>query len=86
MNVKVLQGTSADITKRALSMLSQAIEGWNSKIIMTIHDEIVLETSNNSAEDVKNILHDTMVAAGQYYIKTVPIVVDVKIAKDWSEK
>ncbi|MBF0467227.1 MAG: hypothetical protein HQK94_19340 [Nitrospirae bacterium] len=51
-----------------------------------MHDEIVVEVTHEQAEKIAKIIQNVMVVAGQYYIKTVPIIVDVKIANNWSEK
>ncbi|MBF0556145.1 MAG: toprim domain-containing protein [Nitrospirae bacterium] len=81
-----IQGTNADIIKLALIMLHEKIKGSTAKIIITVHDEIVVEVTHEQAEKIAKIIQNVMVVAGQYYIKTVPIIVDVKIANNWSEK
>ena len=51
-----MQGTAADITKKALAMLPEALEETESRIIGCIHDEILLETLEANAEQAAKIL------------------------------
>lgn len=81
-----VQGTSADITKQALAMLPTALQGTNTKIIGTVHDEILLECPESAADRVASILADTMAAAGAVFVHQVPIVANVKVAESWADK
>ena len=40
----------------------------------------------NEVEKAQEILRDSMVEAGQVYLKNVPVVVDVSVVGDWAEK
>lgn len=51
-----------------------------------IHDEIILEVPIGESEVAAKILHDSMIEAGQYYLKKIPVEVEWFIADDWSEK
>jgi len=81
-----VQGTSADITKKALCLLHERLQGSGIKIIGCIHDEIIIETPVAEIETAAQILHDSMVDAGRMYLKDVPVVVDVSVADNWFEK
>ncbi len=81
-----VQGTSADIIKMALCLLHKRVMGTEIKIIACIHDEIILETPMNETEMAQEILRDSMVEAGQVYLKNMPVVVDVSIVENWAEK
>jgi DNA polymerase-1 len=74
-----VQGTSADITKRALSMLPKTLNGTGAKIIGTVHDEIILEVPQENLQKVAPVLQETMESAGRYYLKKIPVEVDVSI-------
>jgi len=80
-----IQGTSADITKRALAMLPDAINGTDAKIIGTIHDEIILESPQKNAQQAALLLQKTMEKAGQFYLKEIPVQVDVSVINSWAE-
>ena len=78
-----IQGTSADILKRALRLLRQELRDTNAKIVNIIHDEIVVESDADEAEDIAKKLEQVMCAAGEEYLKTVPVKVETEIADEW---
>jgi DNA polymerase-1 len=80
-----VQGTAADITKQALAWLPQALAGTDAKIVGTVHDEILVEAPEENAESVAQILKATMELAGQVYLKTVPVIADIRIGLSWAE-
>lgn len=80
-----IQGTSADILKRALHLLHKEIRGTNAKLVNIVHDEIILECDASEAESTAGKLEKAMCAAGEEYVKKVPVKVDVKIADEWSK-
>ncbi len=80
-----IQGTSADILKRALRLLHNGISGTSAKLVNIVHDEIVVEADVNEAENIALILEKAMVTAGNEIVKKVPIKVDVKIADEWAK-
>ena len=78
-----IQGTSADILKRALRLLRDELRDSNAKIVNIIHDEIVVETDADEAQDTAAKLERVMCAAGEEYLKTVPVKVETEIADEW---
>ena len=78
-----IQGTSADILKRALRLLRDELRGTNAQIVNIIHDEIVVEADADEAQDVAVKVERAMVAAGEEYVKTVPVKVETEIADEW---
>jgi DNA polymerase I-like protein with 3'-5' exonuclease and polymerase domains len=78
-----IQGTSADILKRALRLLKDELAETNAQIVNIIHDEIVVETDADEAPDVAAKVERIMCAAGQEYLKTVPVKVETEIADEW---
>jgi len=81
-----VQGTSADITKRALCLLSERLTGTEVKIIGCIHDEIILEAPESESDKAREILRSTMIEAGEFYLKSVPVEVEVSVVDNWMEK
>jgi DNA polymerase I len=79
-----VQGGAADIVKRALGLLPQALQGTGAVIVGTIHDEILVEALEARAPEVATILKMTMEQAGQTYLLRVPVVADVRIALSWA--
>ena len=80
-----IQGSSADILKRALHFLHERIKGTSAKLVNIVHDEIILECDAPEAENIVKILSKSMCDAGEEYVKKVPVKVDVKIADEWSK-
>ncbi|QYO66606.1 DNA polymerase [Leptolyngbya sp. 7M] len=80
-----IQGTSADILKRALRLFHDQIAGTSAKIVNTVHDEIVAECRVDEAKTVSEILRNTMVQAGTEFIKKTPIAVEIRVSDDWSK-
>jgi DNA polymerase I-like protein with 3'-5' exonuclease and polymerase domains len=78
-----IQGTSADILKRALRLLKDELRGTNAQIVNIIHDEIVVEADADEAEVVAQKVERAMCAAGEEYVKTVPVKVETEIADEW---
>jgi len=78
-----IQGTSADILKRALRLLKDELRGTSAQIVNIIHDEIVVEADAGEAEDVARRVERTMCLAGEEYVKTVPVKVETEIADEW---
>lgn len=78
-----IQGTSADILKRALRLLKDELRETNAKVVNIIHDEIVVEAEADEAADVAEKVERTMRVAGEEYLKTVPVKVETEIADEW---
>lgn len=78
-----IQGTSADILKRALRLLRDELRGTNAQIVNIIHDEIVVEADADEAAEVALKVERAMCAAGEEYVKTVPVKVETEIADEW---
>jgi DNA polymerase I-like protein with 3'-5' exonuclease and polymerase domains len=80
-----IQGTSADILKRALRLLNDDLRGTSGRIVNIIHDEIVVEVDEGEAEDVAHRVERAMCAAGEEYVQSVPVKVEFHIASEWSK-
>jgi DNA polymerase I-like protein with 3'-5' exonuclease and polymerase domains len=80
-----IQGTSADILKRALRLLNDDLRGTSGRIVNIIHDEIVVEADEGEAEDIAQRVERAMRAAGEEYVQTVPVKVEFHIASEWSK-
>jgi DNA polymerase I-like protein with 3'-5' exonuclease and polymerase domains len=78
-----IQGTSADILKRALRLLEDQLRDTSAKIVNIIHDEIVVEVDADEAEPVAEKVERAMCAAGEEYLQTVPVKVETEIADEW---
>lgn len=79
-----IQGTAADIIKLAMIRAYRMTENAHlkSRILLQVHDELVMEVAENELEQVKFILVDAMEHAVELL---VPLVIDVHIGKNWAE-
>lgn len=79
-----IQGTAADIIKIAMNKVNNRLisENLDAKLIMQIHDELIIEAKEDIAEKVASILKEEMENAVKM---SVPMTVDVKYAKTWYE-
>jgi DNA polymerase I-like protein with 3'-5' exonuclease and polymerase domains len=80
-----IQGTSADILKRALRLLNDELRSTSGKIVNIIHDEIVVEVDGGEAETVGAKVERAMCAAGEEYLHNVPVKVESQIACEWTK-
>ena len=80
-----IQGTSADILKRALRLLHEDIRPTSAKLVNIVHDEIVVECDASESDQIAAILEGSMTKAGAQYISRVPIKVDVHASDEWSK-
>lgn len=80
-----IQGTSADILKRALRFLHDDLRGTSGKLVNIVHDEIIVECDTTEAEMIVEKLGSAMQRAGREYVKRVPVKVDAHIADDWTK-
>ncbi|PYK08083.1 MAG: hypothetical protein DME65_14810, partial [Verrucomicrobia bacterium] len=65
-----IQGTSADILKRSLRLLSDELRDTSASIVNIIHDEIVVEVDADEAPAVAQTVERVMCAAGEEYLTT----------------
>ena len=77
-----IQGTSADIIKIAMVKVYNRLkkEGLDSKLILQVHDELIVESPENEVEKAKNILHEEMTNRAKL---SVPLKADVNTGANW---
>lgn len=79
-----IQGSAADILKIAMINLDQALVagGFETKMLLQVHDEIVLEVPNHELAAIKELVKETMESAVNL---AVPLRVDESAGKSWYE-
>lgn len=77
-----IQGTAADLIKLAMIRVSDALRqaGLQAKLILQIHDELIVEAPVEEAEIAKQILEREMTSVATL---SVPLVADAKIGNSW---
>lgn len=79
-----IQGTAADIIKIAMNRVNRRLKEGNmrSRLILQVHDELLVEAHKDEAEEVKKILVEEMQGATRL---EVPLEVEVKSGNNWYE-
>jgi len=77
-----MQGTAADIIKRAMIKVQNWLEdsGTPARVIMQVHDELVLEVSESAIDSTRLAVIDLMENAADL---DIPLIVEVGVAADW---
>jgi DNA polymerase-1 len=79
-----IQGTAADIIKIAMIRVDQRLkkEGLKSRLLLQVHDELLIEAYKPELEEVKTILAEEMSGAASL---SVPLEIDMKQGANWYE-
>ena len=79
-----IQGTAADIMKIAMIKVYQEIKnrGLKSKIVLQVHDEMMIEAEEEERDEIKDIMKQSMETAIKL---SVPLIADISEAKNWYE-
>ena len=79
-----IQGTAADVIKLAMVRVARRMdqEGLAAKLILQVHDELIVECPENEAETVKALLTEEM---EQVAALSVPLIAEAKAGKTWAE-
>ena len=79
-----IQGTAADIIKIAMIRVDKRLkaEGLRSRLLLQVHDELLLEAYTEELDAVERILSEEMQGAAAL---SVPLEIDMKQGKNWYE-
>jgi DNA polymerase I len=77
-----IQGSSADIIKIAMIKLHQILQNYQARLLLQVHDELVLEIPPEEWSELQPIIKSTMENAVEL---SVPLVVDISAGKNWME-
>ncbi len=77
-----IQGSAADIIKIAMIHTANRLNGLKSKLVLQVHDELIIYAQEREVEEVKQLLKDCMQNAVSI---TVPLTVNVAQGKNWAE-
>ena len=77
-----IQGTAADIMKIAMNNVYDGLKNLDAKIVLQVHDELILEVKEEEKEQAKEILKNSMEKATKL---DVPLKVELSEGKSWVE-
>jgi DNA polymerase I len=75
-----IQGSCADIIKVAMIQLHRVLENYRAKLLLQVHDELILEMPPEEWQELKEKVEDIMTNAVKL---TVPLVVDIHAGENW---
>ena len=77
-----IQGSAADIIKIAMINVSRKLResGLDARLILQVHDELLIEARREDAEAVAKILQSEMESASDL---AVPLIAEVSVGKNW---
>ncbi|MDB2414919.1 DNA polymerase I [Rickettsiales bacterium] len=79
-----LQGSAADIIKKAMIYLHKNLEKFDgkAKLLLQVHDELIVEAPENLSQEISQIIKNTMEQVANL---SVPLLVDVSYGDNWRE-
>ncbi len=81
-----IQGTAADVIRRAMIRMEAAIDGLPAKMLLQVHDELIFEVEDGAVDDVVSAVRGVMEGAAHPAVHLdVPLVVDAGQGANWAE-
>jgi len=81
-----IQGTAADIIRRAMVQMPNAIAHLPVKMLLQVHDELIFEVNKDALSETTEVVRKIMEKASEPVVKLdVPLVVDAGFGDNWSE-
>ncbi|PRY92735.1 DNA polymerase I [Hasllibacter halocynthiae] len=81
-----IQGSNADIIRRAMARMEEATEGLDARMLLQVHDELLFEVAEADADALVERARGVMVHAHEPAVRlSVPIVVDAGRGRNWAE-
>jgi DNA polymerase-1 len=77
-----IQGTAADLIKLAMVRIDKALAGCETKLLLQVHDELVLEAPVGEIENIKQLVKREM---EEVYDLEVPLIVEVGTGENWRD-
>ena len=77
-----LQGSAADVVKLAMLAVEKRLAGMKSKMILQIHDELIVDAAEAEADEIVRILKEEMENAVKL---RVPLIAEANTAKNWGD-
>ena len=81
-----IQGTAADIIRRAMVRMPAAIAGLPAKMLLQVHDELIFEVEESAVEETIAAVRHIMETAAEPAVKiNVPLIVEAGVGHSWAE-
>jgi DNA polymerase-1 len=81
-----IQGTAADVIRRAMIRMPAAIAHLPAKMLLQVHDELIFEVEDSAVEETISVVRDIMENASMPVVKLdVPLTVDAGRGANWAQ-
>jgi DNA polymerase-1 len=81
-----IQGTAADVIRRAMVQMPNAISHLPAKMLLQVHDELIFEVNKDALNETTEVVRNIMEKASEPVVKLdVPLVVDAGFGNNWAE-
>jgi len=81
-----VQGTAADGLKQAMVLLRPRLAAIGARIVLCVHDELLVEAPADRASEAKAIVEEGMVEGMRTFVPDVPIVVEAAVRSTWAKE
>ena len=81
-----IQGTAADVIRRAMVQMPNAISHLPVKMLLQVHDELIFEVNKDALNETTEVVRNIMEKASEPVVKLdVPLVVDAGFGNNWAD-
>lgn len=81
-----IQGTAADVIRRAMVQMPDAIAHLPAKMLLQVHDELIFEVNKDALNETTEVVRNIMEKASEPVVKLdVPLVVDAGFGNNWAD-
>ena len=81
-----IQGTAADVIRRAMVQMPNAISHLPAKMLLQVHDELIFEVNKDALNETTEVVRNIMEKASEPVVKLdVPLVVDADFGNNWAD-
>ena len=81
-----IQGTAADVIRRAMVQMPNAIAHLPAKMLLQVHDELIFEVNKDALNETTEVVRNIMEKASEPVVKLdVPLVVDAGFGNNWAD-
>ena len=78
-----IQGANADTIKEAMILLVERLKSYDARLILTVHDEVVVEANNSQVREISKVVSQSLVDGFGKYFSLIPMEADALIGPCW---
>ncbi len=78
-----IQGTNADTIKQSMNYIVERIKAYDARLLLTVHDEVIVEAKEDQAEEVSAVVSQAMIDGFAAFVPEVAMEADADIENYW---